>query len=113
MYAALLAWTGSRVTSACHTFVGGRSGQPRNEVPAGGGGWLGLADADALADGPDAGPVDAPAEATPPGASTNRVAAGRPGEQAATANATTANATRAAAVARTGRRRQRMRIAVA
>src|SRR3954463_14922581 len=74
-YAALAAWTGSRVTSACHTLLGGRSGQPRSEVPAGGGGWLalglGAAEADALAGG-----VDGPGVAPLPGASTKWADAG-------------------------------------
>src|SRR2546430_14748595 len=36
--APLLAWAGSRDTSACHTFVAGRAGQPRRAGPPGGGG---------------------------------------------------------------------------
>src|SRR2546423_13284234 len=40
MYPALVDGTGSLVTSACQTLVGGRLGQPRSAVPAGGGGGL-------------------------------------------------------------------------
>src|SRR5256885_13325597 len=40
MYPALVDGTGSLVTSACQTLVGGRLGQPRSAVPAGGGGGV-------------------------------------------------------------------------
>src|SRR5439155_25824848 len=101
-YAALPPGTGSFVTSACQTLVGGRFGQPRSAVPAGGGAGLALPLADA--DGPglvDAGPVGGP---PPAAASTNRDDGGRPGAQAGTASTT---------VARTIQRRHSMRIAVA
>ena len=84
-YAALADWTGRRVTSACQTLVGGRLGQPRSEVPAGGG-ELGAGLDGAALEG--AGPIDGSLLGA---ASTNRVDGDRPGEQAVSASTAVAS----------------------
>src|SRR5256885_12379014 len=65
MYPALLDGTRSRVTSACQTLVGGRLGQPRSAVPAGGGGGLAVG-AGARRGPPRRGPAGGGGPAPPP-----------------------------------------------
>src|SRR2546430_1661399 len=106
--APLLAWAGSRDTSACHTFVAGRSGQPRRAVPDGGGGCA--ADGEGL--GEPVGDADGSAGAVPPVSATftHRACGAAPwaGEQATAAKPTTSST-----VARRHRRRSRSGTAVA
>src|SRR5256885_16277506 len=84
MYPALVDGTGSRVTSACQTLLGGRLGQPRSAVPAGGGAGL------AVGAGPDgAAPRGGGAGggAPPRAAAADRGEGDRTGEQPALAGA--------------------------